>query len=472
MKRCPICGKEYESENTCPSCGIILIDTETNSAIRIEPEKKGLFGSKKKKEQEAANPAVETADPFAIAADPFAAAAGNAPEKTVAEEKTAEKKIVEKKAEDNAVPDDGAENAEPVGSEVADPFAAAAGAPRNKATGPVKESSTEAQSTATGNGETGKNINISFKPVYVVAAVVAVLIIMAIVFLVRGIKAKKEAEEMLRQYQTSEVQQQENGGVPEEVDLSEVDVNTVDESYWEYTAELEESGGLAVLALEAPLTFYAYNVDNEATLLKNVHEVYIDDTKGMNVSDFLGKETTVGGYLTIEENKVLMEVVDAESDEAEDDTAIHEYRIVISDVSWSQAKAECESAGGYLARINSAEEYQYITNMLTSGDYTKNHFYLGGRRDDNGREYFWVNKDNQFIGDVINTSGSWSSGYWFSNEPSFIDTGSDANGQIEENVMNLFYVNGVWYLNDSSDDLAGNYPSLMSGKVGYIIEME
>lgn len=433
--------KKYESENTCPSCGIILIDTE--------------------------NPAVIAPGLSAMAADPYAAAAGNAPEKTVAEDKTVEKKI-----EDSAVPDDSAKTTEPAGSEPADSFAAAAGAPRNKAAESAGESSAGVQSTATGNGGTGKSINISFKPVYVVAAVVAVLIIATIVFLVRGIKAKKEAEAMAQQYQASEVQQQEDDSVPEEIDLSEVNVNAVDESYWEYTAELEESGGAAVLALEEPLTFYAYNVDNEATLLKNVHEVYIDDTNGMDVSDFLGKETTVGGYLTIEGNKVLMEVVDAESDEAEDDTAIHEYRIVISDVSWSQAKAECESAGGYLVRINSAEEYQYITNMLTSGGYTKDHFYLGGRREDNGSEYFWVNKDNQFIGDVINASDSWSSGYWFSNEPSFVDTGSGANGQVEENVMNLFYVNGVWCLNDSSDDLAGNYPSLMSGKVGYIIEME
>ena len=36
--------------------------------------------------------------------------------------------------------------------------------------------------------------------------------------------------------------------------------------------------------------------------------------------------------------------------------------------------------------------------------------------------------------------------------------------------MNLFYVNGTWYLNDSSDNLAANYPSLLSGKVGYIIK--
>lgn len=38
--------------------------------------------------------------------------------------------------------------------------------------------------------------------------------------------------------------------------------------------------------------------------------------------------------------------------------------------------------------------------------------------------------------------------------------------------MNLFFVSESWYLNDSSSDLPGDYPSLLSGKVGYIVEIE
>lgn len=43
---------------------------------------------------------------------------------------------------------------------------------------------------------------------------------------------------------------------------------------------------------------------------------------------------------------------------------------------------------------------------------------------------------------------------------------------IPEDVMNLFCVNGTWYLNDSSGDLVGNYSGVLSGKVGYIVEYE
>lgn len=39
MKRCPLCGKEYEVENVCPICNVLLIDTELNQAVSNESEK-------------------------------------------------------------------------------------------------------------------------------------------------------------------------------------------------------------------------------------------------------------------------------------------------------------------------------------------------------------------------------------------------------------------------------------------------
>lgn len=39
MKKCPLCGKEYETENICPICNILLIDTDSNCAVSNESEK-------------------------------------------------------------------------------------------------------------------------------------------------------------------------------------------------------------------------------------------------------------------------------------------------------------------------------------------------------------------------------------------------------------------------------------------------
>lgn len=83
-----------------------------------------------------------------------------------------------------------------------------------------------------------------------------------------------------------------------------------------------------------------------------------------------------------------------------------------------------------------------------------------------------MNQENQFIESGLNTSDSWAQLYWYNGEPSFVDVGSEATGTIEEDVMNLFCVSGSWYLNDSSANLAGMYPDLLSGKVGYIVEYE
>ena len=455
MKKCPICGNEYEHENVCPICGIPLIDTETNSAVASEPEKKKRFSTKKKKEEPAVEePVIEEpiipnpAEEYAIVEEP---AIEEEPVVKEPEEKSSVKKDSVREAQEEDIYGLGVKPASTGGSSSG-------------------SSSSGGRSSGDNVSHDGK-VTISFKPAYVVAVVVILLLIVAAVFIVRGMKAKKEAEQMYQYEQ--DVPAEEPETTEEEIDLSLVDVNAVNVNHWEYTGKIDYMVSPAVVRLDPPLNFYAYTTDNKKALLEDVSEVCIDSSSSIDMRDFDGKMTTVTGSLTIDNDRILMSVTDAWTDEVEeDDTAIHEYNVVISDVSWSQAKEACESAGGYLARINSVEEYNYITNMLTSRGYTKQHFYLGGRRDASGSDYYWVNQNNEFIGDALNRSESWSNGYWYINEPSFVDTGSDANGNIQENVMNLFYVNGTWYLNDSSDNLAANYPSLLSGKVGYIIEFE
>ncbi len=151
---------------------------------------------------------------------------------------------------------------------------------------------------------------------------------------------------------------------------------------------------------------------------------------------------------------------------------IHNYEIVIEDCTWEEARQQCIDKGGHLVRINSEKEFDYVTDLLNRKGYKDYYFYLGGRRELNNTEYYWINEENQFIGERLNRSENWLNPYWYHSEPSFQDIGSGASSIVSEDVMTLFFVSENWYLNDSSSDLPGDYPSLLSGKVGYIMEKE
>ena len=254
------------------------------------------------------------------------------------------------------------------------------------------------------------------------------------------------------------------------IDMSMVDINAVVNSYVELSGTVDEYG--ECLQLPETLNIYAWdNAQEKDVLVENVDRMYFDDGSMYSMNEYAGRNVTVGGEIRVESDTAyyrITTIVDAEPES--DDPGIHRYQVVIDDCSWEEAMYRCQEQGGYLARISSPEEYQYITDMLEN--YTNIHFYLGGRRDDTGTDYYWVNEENEFIGDCLNSSDSFCMPYWYSGEPSYTDTGSGVDGAVIENVMNLFYVSGTWYLNDSSEDLAGNYPELLGGKVGYIIEFE
>lgn len=448
MKKCPICGKIYEKEMICPTCGMPLIDTETENAVKTEPEKTSFFGIKKKEEKK---------------------------QEEITAQKTEKETFGESKADDNTGKD--SELSEEY-NEIPDRHLKEYDEQVEKQEelygvgGSRKQSPPPDMEQRCSDVSEKNKVTISFNPVYVAIGAVILCLIIAVVFIMRGRAAKKEAEQLAAQKQAYEMQQENTAkDEPKETqDLSDVDVNVVDDPEWEYTGEVINKNARTVLKVDKPLNFYAYNTENEETILKNVREIVIDDENGEDISDYAGATATVRGYLTVDGNQILMEVIEVESEEM-DDLAIHNYQVIISDISWEQAEEECERAGGYLARINSEEEFNYIINMLNNGGYTKNHFYLGGRRDSDGQEYYWV-KDDEFMEECINDTDSWAYEHWYDNEPSYEDVGADADGRIEEDVMNLFFVNGTWYFNDSSDDLAGDYPDLLTGKVGYIMEIE
>ncbi len=152
-----------------------------------------------------------------------------------------------------------------------------------------------------------------------------------------------------------------------------------------------------------------------------------------------------------------------------DDEAIHNYEVIVADVTWSEAFEDCISRGGYLCRINSDEENEIIKELLMNQK-VKGVVYLGGMREDNSTEYHWVDHNMEPFDDVIN-EGDYLR-YWYDGEPSYAD---DVDGiEITEKYMALIYRSATkeWVWNDINDDVLSLSPDYYSGKLAYICEYE
>lgn len=341
----------------------------------------------------------------------------------------------------------------------------------------IQEKDPQAEHSSGGAEKPEKGVSITLKPAVIAAGAAVLLFIAAAAFIIGNMSSGEKdiaAQPEVQEHSGEQTVPDEQEDPEKEIDMSKVDVDAVSNGYVELGGRVVSDGYNLFLQMDESLNFYVFDpMQSENILVQGVDKPCIAQYSAVSVSDYEERRVIVGGKVRCDNGNIVFEISNIISAEPEqDETGIHQYQIVVEDCTWYDALAGCAAQGGYMARISSPEEYQYIVEMLNSGGYTNIHFYLGGRRDDTGVDYYWVNKQNEFMGDCLNSSDSWTSSYWYQNEPSFRDTGSDANGEIAENVMNLFCVSGTWYLNDSSDDLAGYYPDLLRGKVGYIIEYE
>ncbi|MBQ9045770.1 MAG: protein kinase [Oscillospiraceae bacterium] len=129
------------------------------------------------------------------------------------------------------------------------------------------------------------------------------------------------------------------------------------------------------------------------------------------------------------------------------------YDVVVSNVSWEQAKLEAEARGGHLAVIDSPEELMEVAQL--AGAQGVEYVWLGLYRPTGGELSWVVPTETPFY-------------QWAPGEPSVQDA---ATGAPEDYVI-LRNVNGTWYYNDIMNDPVTNYPQFYGGRIAYIVEYQ
>ncbi len=234
-----------------------------------------------------------------------------------------------------------------------------------------------------------------------------------------------------------------------------------------------ESGN--ILLLEEKTDICALDENSVPARLNQVYYMQIIDETGddFDFENEVGAKVEMTGTIEFSNGTpvIFVEKIDV-LEEAVQEDAIHRYEVIVEDCTWEEAYQNCLSMGGYLARINSKEEFDYITKKVVEKEknYSKKQYYVGIRRDVNSDAYYLVDENNELMGDRLdNGYTSWANSLWLSKEPSYYDS----TLKIEETCVSIFKYKETnkWVMNDIPSNLVVQVPSY-EGKLGYICEFD
>lgn len=147
-----------------------------------------------------------------------------------------------------------------------------------------------------------------------------------------------------------------------------------------------------------------------------------------------------------EEEKQKSEENKEAKEESKTSAASHRYEVINTRMTWSEAKAYCENLGGYLATVESQEEYNKIIDLANASG--RKVLWLGAQKNAN-QSFEWI------TGEPFNYS------FWLSGEPN--------NEGGNENYLVMFYVNNQWVWADVPNDVSPYYGD---ETVGFVCEYD
>ncbi len=157
-------------------------------------------------------------------------------------------------------------------------------------------------------------------------------------------------------------------------------------------------------------------------------------------------------------------------------SALHFYELVVKDMTWREAQAECEARGGYLAAITSVEEWNVIVNQIEKEGKTGIGFFVGannGRIDGEPYGYSWIEPGRGRRNMPFHVyQGLWAEDNGGYLEPSYRGMTEDGR-EVEEDYVVLLYnkVQERYYMYDVPDDILDAAPSY-EGNMGFICEYD